>query len=107
KISVSCSTAVVMMSVSASEALILASCALMSCAGGAMVSTQPPLILCSLDIFPEASAAPRAHALFPTRETTLPILTPSDNLGKPGRLDGRRRRDAEDVRVPRGGDLAG
>src|SRR5262249_39764790 len=49
KISVSCSTAVVTMSVSASEALILASCALMSCAGGSMVSTRPTLILCSLN----------------------------------------------------------
>src|SRR5262245_38186411 len=45
-----------------------------------MVSTKPTLILCSLNILPKSSAAPRPQSLFTTRKSALPILSLSTIL---------------------------
>jgi len=89
--------------------LILASWALMSCAGGSMVLDQADLdvvlLKTSCRSLPRPPAAPNRCSR--RGKSALPMLSFVDDLGKGHRLDRRGRGNAEDVGIARRGDLAG
>ncbi|MNN38632.1 hypothetical protein D3C81_1526380 [compost metagenome] len=75
RIRVSCSTAVVTKSVSASLALMDANCELMSCAAASMVLVSPIATPFCLSMAWKASAEPRPQSLLTTRKSALRIFS--------------------------------
>ena len=107
KTRVSCSTALVTINVSASEPLILDELRAHVLRRRSIVSTRADGDVVLLEHLAEIWAAPQTPVVVDHQEVGLPDLSLSDDLGEGDRFDRRRRRNAEDVGIAGGRDLAG